>query len=368
MSKLNTTQFIIKAKAKHGDKYDYSRVEYVHHRTKVVIMCPKHGEFKQTPNAHLFGYGCAKCAGNVKKTTEQFIEEAIRKHGNKYNYNKVAYVNDKKKVILACPEHGKFVQTPHEHLDGCGCPQCAGNIRRTTEQFAEKAKLIHGDKYNYSRVQYINAYSKIIIICNKHGEFIQTANDHICGYGCSKCGDIKYKNSCRSNVNEFIEKARRVHGNKYDYSKVEYYNSQTKITIICKRHNEFKQAPDAHLLGHGCSRCCESRGEKRIHRFFERYHIKYKSQVRFMTCKRKFSLPFDFATKQDSKLLLIEYHGIQHYQISPPMSCTQFELDDLKERDEIKKKWCEINRVRLLIIPYTEYRNINKILMRELLK
>lgn len=121
-----SASFVDKARAVHSDKYDYSKVEYVNSKTKVCIICPEHGEFWQTPSHHLSGKGCPRCAGVVKKTTPQFIEEARKAHGDKYDYSKSAYVNKDTKLTIICPEHGEFSMTPRNHLKGEGCPQCRG--------------------------------------------------------------------------------------------------------------------------------------------------------------------------------------------------------------------------------------------------
>lgn len=119
-----TGEFIDKARKIHGNKYDYSKVDYVNHKTKVCIVCPKHGDFWQTPICHLSGQGCIKCAGKEQKTTEQFIKEAKEVHGCKYEYSRCNYVNSKTKVIVTCPKHGDFLITPSIHLQGQGCPDC----------------------------------------------------------------------------------------------------------------------------------------------------------------------------------------------------------------------------------------------------
>lgn len=138
MRKLTTADFIRKAIAIHGNKYDYSKVEYVNPQSKVCITCPKHGEFEQTPINHLFGKGCPKCSKekmNSRKTLtkEWFVGKAIEVHGDKYDYSKVEYKNNRTKVSIICPEHGEFCQVPSSHLSGHGCPKCANNIQHTTE-------------------------------------------------------------------------------------------------------------------------------------------------------------------------------------------------------------------------------------------
>jgi len=124
--------------------------------------------------------------------------------------------------------------------------------RKTKEDFIKQAIEIHRDKYDYSKVNYINTETKVLIICKEHGEFEQTPHSHIGerANGCSKCSK-KYS----PNNNEFIKKAKKIHKDKYDYSKVEYKNSKEKIIIICKEHGEFEQVASSHLNGKGCRKC-----------------------------------------------------------------------------------------------------------------
>lgn len=201
-----------------------------------------------------------------KGTTEEFVKKAKKIHGDKYDYNKVKYVNNSTKVYIICPEHGEFSQTPNAHLRGRGCSKC-GDRRSlekrtdTLEDFIKKARKTHGDKYDYSKSEYVNSATKIRIICPEHGEFLQRPNGHIRGQGCPKCGKYSYAEKRAYTLENFIEKARRVHGNKYDYSKSEYVNIATKIRIICPEHGEFSQVPGAHTNGSGCPKCagrCES--------------------------------------------------------------------------------------------------------------
>jgi len=184
--------------------------------------------------------------------------------GDKYDYSKVNYVNNHTKIIIICKEHGEFKQQPNAHIDQQqGCYKCGivvvRNIKKlTTKQFIEKAKLIHGDKYDYSKVNYVNNHTKIIIICKEHGEYEQIPNSHLNKKGCSKCS-----NCYKPNTNEWIQKAKLIHGDKYDYSKVDYVNNSTKIKIICKEHGEFKQQPSAHIdQQQGCYKCSNNQYSK----------------------------------------------------------------------------------------------------------
>jgi len=133
MKRLTTEQFIEKAKAIHSDKYDYSLVEYKNNRTKVKIICHEHGIFEQRSDSHLRGQGCSKCKGGGKKklTTEEFIKKAKNIHGDKYDYSLVEYKNNKTKVKIICPIHDVFEQRPGSHLKGCDCPKCKGKYEKS---------------------------------------------------------------------------------------------------------------------------------------------------------------------------------------------------------------------------------------------
>jgi hypothetical protein len=169
-------------------KYDYSKVNYINAKSKVIIICKEHGEFKQLSNSHLSGSGCSKCRdNNISSSTNEFIEKAIKIHNDKYDYSKVNYINSYTKIKIICKEHEEFEQLPNHHLSGSGCSKCSGTYQYSTNEFIEKAIKIHGSKYDYSKVNYINAKSKVIIICKEHGEFEQQPNNHLNGQGCSNC-------------------------------------------------------------------------------------------------------------------------------------------------------------------------------------
>lgn len=184
MRKLTTEEFITKAKKIHGDKYDYGLSDYKGSKKKIKIICPIHGEFEQLPNNHLNGAECYLC-GVIKthkcllSNNEEFKQKANLKHNNQYDYSKVEYVNNKKEVCIICKKHGEFYVRPDNHLKGSGCPICYGTHLFTKEEFVEQAKQIHGNKYNYSKSDYINAKTKVCIICPEHGEFWQIPNAHI---------------------------------------------------------------------------------------------------------------------------------------------------------------------------------------------
>lgn len=143
-ARLTKDEFIKRARAKHGDKYDYSQVVYKNNTTPVTIICPIHGPFKQTPHNHLHGKkgrGCPYCASTRPNTTETFIKKAIAVHGNKYDYSKVKFTRNKDKVTIICPIHGPFQQEANSHLQGHGCPKCKAD-HMTGQKHPERGKKI----------------------------------------------------------------------------------------------------------------------------------------------------------------------------------------------------------------------------------
>ena len=265
--KLTVEDFISKATEKHGFKYFYGEVNYVNSRTKVTIVCSKHGEFQQTPSNHLQGAGCKSCAiealaDTKRATVEDFISKATEKHGPKYSYDEVMFVNTRTKVTIKCSHHGPFEQEPSSHLKGTGCPSCAieskaDTLRATVEDFIHKATLIHGVRYSYDEVNYVNSATKVKIVCSHHGPFEQRPNNHLDGAGCKSCATEANGDAQRATVEDFISKATEKHGSEYSYDEVDYVNNCTKVKIVCQAHGPFEQEPSSHLHGAGCPSCAE---------------------------------------------------------------------------------------------------------------
>lgn len=189
MSKLDN--FITKSKLVHGEKYDYSESVFVRTDIKLIIKCLKHGKFEQLPYDHIRGRGCIRCAGGGarKKTTEEFVEDAVKVHGTeKYDYSQVAYSGTHKDITIICKTHGQFIQRPHEHLAGSNCPKCMEQYSPTTEEFIEKAKEVHEGLYEYPNAVYVSNKINLEIFCLKCNKpFKQTPAAHISGHGCQKC-------------------------------------------------------------------------------------------------------------------------------------------------------------------------------------
>ena len=208
--KLNTEEFIQRSILIHGSRYDYSSVVYKNYDSKVKIICYLHGEFEQRPNDHLSGNGCAKCNGNAKLTTKEFIIKASKIHNNKYDYSLVNYINGSTHIKINCYKHGIFESRANSHLQGAGCRKCSNeNQSLTNINFVLKAIGCHGNKYDYSSVIYTNNSTKVKISCPLHGEFEQRPADHLKLIGCPKCksskGEIKIRKTLEEYEFNFIE-------------------------------------------------------------------------------------------------------------------------------------------------------------------
>ena len=355
MKKKTLKEFINQSKLVHGDKYDYSKAEYVDARTKICIVCPKHGEFWQKPADHIRGIGCEKCkfekiALNNTYTTDVFITKCKNKYGDKYDYSKVEYKDNKTKVCIICPEHGEFWQTPNKFLSGRACVKCADEERRLRKEksFIERSKEIHNNKYDYSKVKYINNHTKVCIICPEHGEFWQTPNGHLSGQGCNLCFKPMH------NAQSFIEEAKKIHGDKYDYSKVEYKTAKKKVCIICPEHGEFWQTPSAHVSARcGCPSCKESKLELETRKYLTENNINFIFQKRFNWLGLQ---TLDFYLPERN--MAIECQGIQHFE---PIDfagkgkrwANKLFKDNIK-RDELKRRLCEENGIKIIYVDYKE--------------
>ena len=252
MCKMTTEEFIRRAQEIHGDKYDYSKTEYKGYNSKVTFYSEEFGEMEQPVSSHL--KGCTPMM-EMKDTKESFIEKAIKIHGEKYDYSLVEYVSSETKVKIICPHHNVFEQTPYHHLKGHHCGKCRGR-GMSTEDFVKRASKIHDGFYDYSKTVYIRAQSKVMIICPNHMDFEQTPNSHLGGAGCPICGTLSSNKNSKKDVQYYLKKFRKAHGDKYDYSLfTQYDSSRDKIKIICPKHLIFEQSIGGHIVGRGCLKC-----------------------------------------------------------------------------------------------------------------
>jgi hypothetical protein len=224
--------------------------------------------------------------------------------------------------------------------------------RLGNDEFIKKLKDIHGDKYDYSLTNYQGREKPITMICPKHGEFTLIAkNAH---RGCQKCS-LENRPSTKLTTDQFIEKSKEKHGNKYDYSKVDYNGTFNPVTIICPIHGEFEQQPVIHLKGSGCQRCKDSKGERLINGILRKNNIKFIAGKRFEDCtnvntdKSCRTLPFDFYLPDLNTC--IEYDGIQHYQPVEQFGGKQGFIET-KIRDNIKTMYCDKSGKKLIRVPY----------------
>jgi len=274
---------ITKFRKVHGDKYDYSRVVYKLGRQNVTIICPVvtngkiHRPFLQTPESHWGGSGCPTCAtiasANSKRNTQEGIIARFKErwpfeiYG--YSYDKYVYVGyNHTPGIMTCPKHGDFLQTADKHLDKRnvrGCPKCGNELSAeakcdTTESFIQKARSIHGDKFDYSMVVYVNSTTSVKIKCSTHGIQIQRPYYHINGiHGCASCANEVIGDKMRVPVEVFLKKCRERFGDRFDYSECGYVDMTTKFKPRCVKHDRiFETLPHGHLRAEtgGCSSCC----------------------------------------------------------------------------------------------------------------
>ena len=234
--------------------------------------------------------------------------------------------------------------------------------RKTHEQFIEDANKVHNNEYDYSKVKYINNKTEVCIVCHKHGEFFQRPDRHLQGQGCPICRYIKSAKNNRKKVEKFVEDAKMIHGDKYDYSKVNYTNNKTKVCIVCPIHGEFWQSPISHINKHqGCPICDESHLERDIRLLLvnenEEFIQEYKTNWLGLQTLDFYLPKYNIA---------IECQGKQHFGLGGWIS-KSFEI--IKERDERKRKLCEKNGVKLLYYsnlgidyPYKVFEDKNEIL------
>lgn len=367
--KSRTAGFIEKAIKVHGHKFEYSKVEYIGSHSKVCIICPEHGEFFQSPTNHLSGNGCPKCAwkynrGKYRLTTlDTFLSQAKEIHGEKYDYSNVEWKNTYTRITIVCPIHGEFRQLPQNHIRlKCGCRKCGREIAKekvnkySTLYFIEKAIAIHGNKYDYSKVQCFNATDKVEIICLAHGKFDQTANQHLQGHGCPKCNFDQMASDRAMGKDLFINKAKELFGKKYGYSKVEYKNGQTNVCLICTKHGEFLVTPNNHLSKKsGCPICNESKLERELAYILDGQKIEYQRLKGFKWLGRQL---LDFYLPKHS--IAIECQGVQHFKpidfAGKGKDWANQSFKENKKRDEIKLNKClDNNIIMIYVIDNEEY-------------
>jgi len=383
--KLSTERIIKKCKYYYGDKYDYSKVEYKggNSRTEVVeIICPKHGSFFKTVDAiGKRDNGCPKCLKEKKMSNDiifnakNFIERSKNKFGDKFDYSMVEYTNAQTPIKLICKEHGvKFSIVPNVHLNSKfgGCKEChkqyiestrSKNIKpKLTEEerkerrreyektnFIERATKKFGERFDYSEVEYINSQTLVNIIDKKLNN--ETFSVKPYSFLNSVDGRPDIVKSSALATEDFIKKARKIHGDKYNYSKVVYHKTHEKVCIICPIHGEFWQTPHDHLSslrnGCGCPKCSNvvSKLEESVINRLLKEDIKFKKE--YINKKIFGKMRGDFFIK--SYNVMIECQGRQHFE-----KCNTLHhayggnLSGQIKRDYSFNKCCENANIKLL--------------------
>lgn len=344
--------FIEECKSVHPE-YDYFKTKFSGIKKKMLITCPKHGDFYQLARYHILGGCCPKCSSESvvdgkRKGAKSFIDEAISVHGEKYDYSKVDYRNNRTAVCIVCPEHGEFWQIPSVHLNGGGCPKCAGKHHYSKEEIIAKFKKVHGEKYDYSKVDFKTIKDKVCIICHEkdefgveHGEFWQTPKNHL-KYGCKKCSNSFLDQE------RFINKSRFIHGDYYDYSKVKFINTKTKVVITCPEHGDFLQEPNSHMNGRGCPLCKTSHLERIVNDKFKKLGRLYLYQYHDKSIFGKQSLDFYFPSLKIAVECQGEQHYISSFYKSKGVEYAEEHLKYIQALDSRKRQLCKENGIELI--------------------
>lgn len=362
-----TTEKWVNMAQKIAPELDYSKVEYKDKNTDVCITCHKHGDFYVNPKYFLWKSSeCPECRKEkwITIRRDRFIEKAKKVHGDKYDYSKVEYKTSFDKVCIICPEHGEFWQTMNNHLRGAGCPLCANHIisekkKKSESDFLDKVKEVNGSKYDYSNVKYDGIYSPIEFICREkdydgveHGSFYITPHSLVSKkylLECPKCRLEREGYGRRLTKDEFVRRSNIIHCGKYDYSKFVYKNGKTKSIIICPEHGEFSQNGESHLAGQGCPICGLSHLERVIMSVLKEKEIEFEPQKRFEwlgTQSIDVFIP--------SVNIAIECQGQQHYKEVYYRSkkwtkaIAERNFVEVKERDSRKRQLCKENGIELI--------------------
>jgi hypothetical protein len=295
---------------------------------------------------------------NKKLSTQEFIRRSNIIHNNKFDYSKSIYINQKTNLTVTCPVHGDILVRPDRHLSGNECFKCANRYMSNTEEFIKKSKLKHGNKFDYSKSNYIGSSNPITIICPTHGEFTILAQSHLKGFGCIKCVNDNQTKA----TDQFITESKSKFKDKFDYNLVNYKNSKTKISLKCNKHNYvFDIRPDSHLSGSGgCKICKSSTGELKISNYLQDNNISFIAQNTFDDLNYKTTAySFDFYLPDFN--LLIEYDGIQHFEPVKFFGGVKT-LNRIQKCDNIKNEYARKKGIKLLRIPHVEFNNIELIL------
>lgn len=338
--------FVRRSKALFGDRFTYERTEYLTKDDPLTITCKRHGDVSVIACSHLhMKSGCPTCQQEnyLKGRLLKFMTGAKRHHGDMYDYSQTRFVNQITPIEIICKIHGSFMQTPENHCKGAGCQTCALEDQRLdTATFIERSRKVFGDTYDYSKVNYTTRISKVVITCRTHGDFLQRPGSHIAGCGCRKC----FVDERRKGREKFIAEALKIHGVKYDYSRVQYKTINDKVEILCSIHGSFHLQPGSHLYGkQGCRGCKDSKGEVEVARVLDECEILYEREYKIHPQRFR----YDFYIPEAN--ICIEFHGNQHYR---PVEFFGGEegFRSTVFRDKMKESILRSLKIPLIILPY----------------
>lgn len=360
--KLSQEEVINKINDVHGSLYDHSKLTYINKRTKFELICKKHGAFFTTLDQIIRSQGCPICgksdaAKKRRVSFESFFNKANKVHNSKYEYDKDSYIKISEKIKIKCPIHGWFEQMADAHSNhSYGCPKCGRLVqiskrKLSNEEFVTMVSKIHSNKFDYSKVNYINNKTKVEVICNQHGSFFPTPDNHLLGSGCPNCGIEKVHAEQIKDLDSFIKDSINLHGKKYDYSNVNYLGGKKMVTIICSKHGPFEQTPNNHQQGNGCPNCKTSKGEEMVIRILSSLDIIFKQQFTFENLIDKRKLKCDFYLPDYNAV--IEFNGIQHYEPINRFG-NVYGFEETQRRDKIKRDYLLLNSISLLEIHYQD--------------
>ena len=343
---MTQKEFILKAIEK-NPQFDFSKSKFIGKDKDIVVICPKHGEFIRKAGTFTAKHTtCPYC--DLEERKEQFIKDARAVHGDKYDYSKVIYKTNKIPVEIICPIHGSFWQAPGDHKKGYGCDKCSKKHKPTTEEWIASVKDLYGGIYDFSKVEYKTNKTPVTIICPKHGEFYPLPSNFSKGIsGCPKCNDERKHQQFSKTTEQFIEDAKRVHGDKYDYSKVEYVNSWKEVCIICPIHGEFWQKPTIHLSGSGCQKCINKNQTNLYNKLKETFpeeEILFEFSPKWLG-QQHFDIYFPKYN------IAIEYDGQQHF-IPIEKFGGELKFKDIIRWDKLKEQKCLENKCVLIRIKF----------------
>lgn len=297
-------------------------------------------------------------------TTADFIARSTLIHSGKFDYSKAVYNGNHSKVLIICPTHGVFEQEAGSHLKGVGCSRCYGNEVIDTHEFIHRAMQKHGEKYTYEQTVYRGNKQKVVVGCSQHGPFSIRANDLLSGYGCKQCGRMASASERTYSLAEFIERARYVHHNKYDYSAAVYTHGDEKICVVCPSHGAFWPTPNNHINNHtGCPKCLMSKGEKQIQFYLDSHSYQYQYNVPLPGCVQQKRLRFDFVLPNIRTC--IEFDGKQHFEpIAFFGGWKTFQQQ--VSRDAKKTQLCLLHNWTLIRVNYRDLDKIGLVLEQKL--